>query len=272
VAGLADIVSEQTFALEGLLAAGGFSCESDGSQRRAGGGRGATTAVAIIGEPLRGQLAGPLESIRASGDVISLTQGLESTLAGISLRLDKMKELAGDADNGNHSANKIAPLREQLRSLGEEINDITKQSEFKGNKLFGRTGQSMVVGPGGGMVLEIRARDFSFDLDNDNVGGNFKNLRAKIKKDIDSVLEYEDFLVSVREQAEQITSTMLDKFNDIMEFNSYVVQQRESLEVNAFTIARVLKDAAKAMRGQANVAGPRAVQLLRDKSKPGFPK
>jgi flagellin-like hook-associated protein FlgL len=267
VAGLADIVSEQTFALEGLLAAGGFSSESDGSQQWTGGGRGTTAAVAIISEPLRGQLAGPLGSIRASGDIISLTQSLESTLADISLRLDKMKELAGSVDNGGHSASMIAPFREQLMALAKEINDITKQSDFNGNKLFGRTGQNMVVGIGEGMVLEIRARDFSFDLDNDSFSGDSKSLFAKIKEGIDSILEYEDFLVSVREQAEQITSIMLNKLNGIMEFNSHMVQQRESQEVNAFTIARVQKDAAKAMRGQANVAASRAVQLLNDKSK-----
>jgi hypothetical protein len=215
---------------------------------------------------MRGLVAGPQQAIRRAGDAISLTQTFGQALAGIRLRLTKMQELAYDGDNGDQALPRVAQIRGQLEALAAEINDITANTEFTGNRLFGSDGQSMQFRLTDRIVFNFRSRDFSFRLENDSLFEDFKTLHQIIKAELKALFKYDDFLLTVSEQAQEAMSHMQGKLGDIMEVNTHVREKRQSLEINAFSIARVMEEAVKALAGHANVSGSRAFELLTDKS------
>jgi flagellin-like hook-associated protein FlgL len=257
MSGLANIVGEQTYVLGALFGAGAFDSESQSRQSWADSAGGNPAAVAIIDEPLRGRIAEPQQTIRQTAKVISLTQTLEEALAAIGLRLNKMRELAGQPGD------RVSQIRQQLEALASEINDITDITQFNGNKLFGSQGHSIVMGMGNGMIVNIGAKDFSFEIENDSLFEDFKNLFEKIRDEIEAVREYDDSLVSVRNQVQNISAKMQSELEDALNVAAHINEQHASLEVNAYTVSRVLQEGAKALRGQANVDTSRAFKLLK---------
>ena len=71
-----------------------------------------------------------------------------------------------------------------------------------------------------------------------------------------------EFLLGVRVKTEPFTTLMEFEFQDALNVEEHTAEKNITLESAEFSVARVLQDTRKALRGQANVSPAAAAALL----------
>jgi flagellin len=103
------------------------------------------------------QIRGINVAIRNANDGISLAQTAEGALATITDALQRMRELAVQAQNGSNGTGDRANLNTEYQQLSAEITRIAAQTKFNGTAIVGASAGAQVfqVGPNGGDTLTI---------------------------------------------------------------------------------------------------------------------
>ena len=103
------------------------------------------------------QIRGINVAIRNANDGISLAQTAEGALATITDALQRMRELAVQAQNGSNGTSDRANLNTEYAALSAEITRIAAQTKFNGTAIVGASAGAQVfqVGPNGGDTLTI---------------------------------------------------------------------------------------------------------------------
>jgi flagellin len=89
-----------------------------------------------ISEKMRGQISGLNQASRNAQDGISLIQTAEGALDETHSMLQRMRELAVQAENGTNTEEDKKQLQNEIKQLQEEITAITKKTEFNTKKLL----------------------------------------------------------------------------------------------------------------------------------------
>ncbi|NGQ97083.1 hypothetical protein G3578_18245 [Brevibacillus sp. SYP-B805] len=89
-----------------------------------------------ISEKMRAQIRGLEQAKRNVQDGISLIQTAEGALGTVHDILQRMNELAVQAANGTYSDDDRKRIQEEFEELKEEIDNIAKNTEFNGIKVF----------------------------------------------------------------------------------------------------------------------------------------
>ncbi len=89
-----------------------------------------------ISEKMRGQISGLNQASRNAQDSISLIQTAEGALDEQHSMLQRMRELAVQADNGTNTAEDRKQIQSEIDQLKEEITAITEKTEFNTKKLL----------------------------------------------------------------------------------------------------------------------------------------
>lgn len=76
------------------------------------------------------------QASRNANDGISLAQTAEGSLNQINDNLQRIRELAVQAQNGTNSADDIDSIQKEVNQRLEEIDRVTQQTEFNGTSLF----------------------------------------------------------------------------------------------------------------------------------------
>lgn len=84
----------------------------------------------------------------------------------------------------------------------------------------------------------------------------------KVRETIEAIDNYDGFLLGAYEQIDQISSPMQFKLKDILKVEERIDQLDDTLELGIFTIHRIQQEAAKALRGQANIEPENALALI----------
>jgi len=103
------------------------------------------------------QIRGINVAIRNANDGISLAQTAEGALATITDALQRMRELAVQAQNGSNGTSDRANLDAEYQALSAEITRIAAQTKFNGTAIVGPSAGAQVfqVGANGGDTLTI---------------------------------------------------------------------------------------------------------------------
>jgi len=103
------------------------------------------------------QIRGINVAIRNANDGISLAQTAEGALATVTDALQRMRELAVQAQNGSNGTSDRANLNTEYAALSAEITRIAAQTKFNGTAIVGASAGAQVfqVGPNGGDTLTI---------------------------------------------------------------------------------------------------------------------
>jgi flagellin len=103
------------------------------------------------------QIRGINVAIRNANDGVSLAQTAEGALATITDALQRMRELAVQAQNGSNGTTDRANLDTEYQQLSAEITRIAAQTKFNGTAIVGASAGAQVfqVGPNGGDTLTI---------------------------------------------------------------------------------------------------------------------
>jgi flagellin len=110
-----------------------------------------------IADRMNAQIRGINVAIRNANDGISLAQTAEGALATITDALQRMRELAVQAQNGSNGTSDRANLDTEYQQLSAEITRIAAQTKFNGTAIIGASAGAQVfqVGPNGGDTLTI---------------------------------------------------------------------------------------------------------------------
>jgi flagellin len=110
-----------------------------------------------IAERMNAQIKGTNVAIRNANDGISLAQTAEGALATVTDSLQRMRELAVQAQNGSNSTSDRANLDTEYQALSSEITRIAAQTKFNGIAVVGAGAGAQVfqVGANNGDTLTI---------------------------------------------------------------------------------------------------------------------
>jgi len=110
-----------------------------------------------IATRMSAQIRGINVAIRNANDGISLAQTAEGALATVTDALQRMRELAVQAQNGSNSAGDRANLNTEYQALSAEITRIADQTKFNGVAIVGGGAGATVfqVGANNGDTLTI---------------------------------------------------------------------------------------------------------------------
>jgi flagellin len=103
------------------------------------------------------QIRGIAVAIRNANDGISLAQTAEGALATMTDALQRMRELAIQAQNGSNGTSDRANLDTEFQQLAQEVTRIASQTKFNGTAIVGASAGAQVfqVGPNNGDTLTI---------------------------------------------------------------------------------------------------------------------
>ena len=110
-----------------------------------------------IATRMNAQIRGINVAVRNANDGISLAQTAEGALATVTDALQRMRELAVQAQNGSNGTSDRANLDTEYQQLSQEITRIAAQTKFNGIAIVGAGAGAQVfqVGPNGGDTLTI---------------------------------------------------------------------------------------------------------------------
>ena len=92
-----------------------------------------------ISEKMRGQISGLNQASRNAQDGISLIQTAEGALDEQHSMLQRMRELAVQAENGTNTDDDKKEIQAEIKQLQDEITAITQKTEFNTKKLLDGT-------------------------------------------------------------------------------------------------------------------------------------
>ena len=110
-----------------------------------------------IADRMNAQIRGTNVAIRNANDGISLAQTAEGALATVTDALQRMRELAVQAQNGSNSTGDRANLDTEFQALSSEITRLASQTKFNGIAIVGGSAGAQVfqVGANNGDTLTI---------------------------------------------------------------------------------------------------------------------
>ena len=111
-----------------------------------------------ISERMTAQVKGLDQARRNANDGISLAQTAEGALAEVGNNLQRMRELAVQAANSTNKSGDRATIQSEMNQLRDEIQRMTDQTTFNGNKLLDGTyaGKTFQVGADAGQMITIQ--------------------------------------------------------------------------------------------------------------------
>ena len=110
-----------------------------------------------IADRMNAQIKGINVSVRNANDGISLAQTAEGALSVVTDVLQRMRELAVQAQNGSNGTTDRANLDTEYQQLSSEITRIAAQTKFNGTAIVGASAgaQTFQVGANNGDTLTI---------------------------------------------------------------------------------------------------------------------
>jgi len=89
-----------------------------------------------IANRMSSSISGQTVAARNANDGISLAQTAEGALSEINNNLQRIRDLTVQAQNGSNSASDIDSIQSEVNQRMEEIDRVTKQTDFNGNKVL----------------------------------------------------------------------------------------------------------------------------------------
>lgn len=134
-----------------------------------------------IGDRMESQVRGLQQATRNSNDAISLLQTADGAAVEISDMLQRMRELAVQAQNGTNETQDITNLNKEFSQLATEIDRIADDTKFNGTALMS-TGitKTFTVGADEADQVSATIKDFNLTQGGDATGGGTSGVKAMV--------------------------------------------------------------------------------------------
>lgn len=226
-----------------------------------------------ISEKMRAQIRGLDQASRNAQDGISLIQTAEGALNETHSILQRMRELAVQANNDTYTTTDRSKLGAEVVQLQKEINRIASQTEFNTKKLL-KSGifVSFQVGANSGQVIgmSINKMDVSSLIGSKGVGStfstaaaNFSAIIANVNSAINKVSKERANFGAYQNRLEHTINNLNTASENLTSAESRIRDVDMAKEMMKYTKDNILSQAAQAMLAQANQQPQGVLQLLR---------
>ncbi|WP_307892638.1 flagellin Hag [Bacillus swezeyi] len=237
-----------------------------------------------ISEKMRGQIRGLEMASKNAQDGISLIQTAEGALTETHSILQRVRELAVQANNtGTQDTTDLGAIQEEIKALLEEVGGmaggskgISDRTEFNGKKLlngdFATDQLTFQIGANAGQQLSVNIGDMSatgLGIDGIDVTAfetdatAYDTQLALIDTAINNVSTQRSKLGAVQNRLEHTINNLGASSENLTAAESRIRDVDMAKEMSEFTKNNILSQASQAMLAQANQQPQNVLQLLR---------
>lgn len=218
-----------------------------------------------ISDRLNSQINGLDVGVRNANDATSIAQIAEGAMQEQTNMLQRMRDLAVQANNSANSTTDLASLQAEVDALVEEIDSIADNTAFGDTKLLGGFSGSFQVGHKAAEKIDFSiASSGSSDLGVGSVslasGGD--NALTSIDAAIAKIDKSRGELGAVQNRLSYSISNNLNIQANVADAKSRIVDVDFAKETSTMTKNQVLQQTGSAMLAQANQIPQIALSLL----------
>ena len=218
-----------------------------------------------IADRMNAQIRGINVAIRNANDGISLAQTAEGALATITDALQRMRELAVQAQNGSNGTSDRANLDVEYQQLSQEITRIAAQTKFNGVAIVGPSAGAQVfqIGPNGGDTLTVTTTTVT------TVGGGLTTSAAAstalgaIDTTLDGINTSRATYGAAMSRFSYAISNLAIAGENQSAARGRIMDADFAAETSNLSRAQILQQAGNAMVAQANQTPQQVMALLR---------
>jgi flagellin len=223
-----------------------------------------------ISEKMRSQIRGLKQAERNSLDGISLIQTAEGAMQEIHAMLQRMRELAVQAANDTNQETDRDQIQKEINQLEEEIDSISRNTEFNTKKLLSEEDNSLnfqigansdqtisITFPKMDMATLLGGAGEQIDVKEDAAGAI-----AKLDVAINNVSDARSTLGAAQNRLEHTINNLQITHENLTAAESRIRDADMALEMTEFTRNNILNQSATAMLAQANQLPQGVLQLL----------
>lgn len=219
------------------------------------------------------QITGMNQGIRNANDGISMAQTAEGALDEVTNMLQRMRELAVQANNGTYSTSDKSNIAAEQKALADQITSVLTNTQFNGQNLFdGTAGTSGAVtiqsGANTADTVTLTFADIkSTGAINTAISGasattpltNLANFDAGIA----AVGTARAGLGAAQNQLQSAVNNLTNNSTNLSAARSRIQDTDYSAESTAMAKAQILSQASTAMIAQANQSQQNVLSLLK---------
>jgi len=218
-----------------------------------------------IADRMNAQIRGINVAIRNANDGISLAQTAEGALSTVTDVLQRMRELAVQAQNGSNGTSDRANLNTEYGQLSAEITRIAAQTKFNGTAIVGSGAGANVfqVGANNGDTLTITTTQVSTVAGDLTTSANASTAVAAIDSALDTITTNRATYGAAMNRFEFAISNLQITGENQQAARGRIMDADFASETANLSRAQILQQAGSAMVAQANQLPQNVLSLLR---------
>ncbi len=218
-----------------------------------------------IATRMSAQIRGTNVAIRNANDGISLAQTAEGALATVTDALQRMRELAVQAQNGSNGTSDRANLDTEYQQLSQEITRLAAQTKFNGSAIIGGGAGAQVfqVGANNGDTLTITTAAVTTVAGDLTSSANASTAVAALDTKLDTIsTNRATYGAAISRFGLAISNLQITGENQTAA-RGRIMDADFAAETSNLSRAQILQQAGSAMVAQANQLPNQVLALLR---------
>ncbi len=217
-----------------------------------------------IADRMNAQVRGINVAIRNANDGISLAQTAEGALSTATDVLQRMRELAVQAQNGTNGTSDRANLDAEYQQLSSEISRIAAQTKFNGNAIVGASAGPVVfqIGANNGDTLTITTSTIVGVTGDLTTQANASTALAAIDTQLDVITTQRAAYGASMNRFQFAISSLQITGENQSAARGRIMDADFAMETANMSRAQILQQAGTAMVAQANQLPQQVLQLL----------
>ncbi|MEO7114589.1 MAG: flagellin [Caldimonas sp.] len=218
-----------------------------------------------IADRMNAQIRGTNVAIRNANDGISLAQTADGALATVTDALQRMRELAVQAQNGSNGTGDRANLDTEYQQLSSEITRIASQTKFNGNNIIGAGAgtQTFQVGANNGDTLSISTSQVTTVAGDLTTAANASTALAALDSKLDAITTNRATYGAAISRFGFAISNLEISVENQSAARGRIVDADFAAETANLSRAQILQQAGTAMVAQANTLPQGVLALLK---------
>jgi flagellin len=216
-----------------------------------------------IADRMNAQVRGINVAIRNANDGVSLAQTADGALGTLTDALQRMRELAVQAQNGSNGTTDRANMDTEFQALKAEITRIADQTKFNGKAIVGADAGTTTfqVGADNGNTLDVKTNQVTTVAGDLTTAANASTALDAIDKKLDAINTDRASYGAVMNRFSYAISNLQISGENQTAARGRIMDADFAAETSNLSRAQILQQAGTAMVAQAN-ALPNSVMTL----------
>jgi flagellin len=214
---------------------------------------------------MNAQIKGINVAIRNANDGVSLAQTAEGALSTVTDVLQRMRELAVQAQNGSNGTSDRANLDTEYQQLSSEITRIAAQTKFNGSAIVGASAgtQTFQVGANNGDTLSVTTSTVTTVAGGVTTSALASTALAAIDTALDTITTQRATMGAVINRFQFAIQNLQVTGENQSAARGRIMDADFAAETANLSRSQILQQAGTAMVAQANQLPQQVLQLLR---------